>query len=690
MSPVQGERHASRARVWSEPSAEGSAAAEGSRTEGGWTGANQARLLAGLEVLRELLRAREGGTDPGSSGKSVLSRHEAVERAAVEAVPGEAALERLAASFRLTSFEARILLLAAAMELDPSFGSLCAEAQGDPARPFPTLSLALAVLPDPHWSALAPGRPLRLWRLVEVGGGDQLVTSPLRIDERILHYLVGVPSLDERLRPVLRPVEPPARLARSQEDAVRRIALLWSRRSGSRPPVVQLSGPDPAACRSVAAAAAAEVGMGLLALQAGDVPQGAVDRELVVRLWEREAVLTRSVLLVECGEDGVEAANEPARRLLGEVGGLAAVSSRHPFPLPQTSRVRVELPPLRAQEQEELWAGLLGPAASRMNGAVERIAAHFRLGVEAVQAAWTQVELEDSVLPGPGEGDLEARLWHACRVQARPRLDDLAERIEPGPEWEDLVLPAPQKEILRQIAAGVAERPTVVERWGFGRGSRRGLGLTALFAGASGTGKTMAAEVLGRELRLDVYRIDLSRVVSKYIGETEKNLARVFDAADVGGAILLFDEADALFGKRTEVKDSHDRYANIEVSYLLQRMEAYRGLAILTTNMRSALDSAFLRRIRFVVQFPFPDAGARAEIWRRVFPPETPTEGLDPQRLARLDLAGGNIRNIALNAAFLAAAAREPVRMEHLLRAARAEYAKLERPLTEAEVAGWR
>jgi len=179
-------------------------------------------------------------------------------------------------------------------------------------------------------------------------------------------------------------------------------------------------------------------------------------------------------------------------------------------------------------------------------------------------------------------------------------------------------------------------------------------------------------------------------VVSKYIGETEKNLRRVFDAAEESGAILLFDEADALFGKRSEVKDSHDRYANIEISYLLQRMEAYSGLAILTTNMKSALDTAFLRRLRFVVQFPFPDAAQRAEIWRRVFPAQTPTESLDYVQLARLQVSGGNIRNMALNAAFLAAEANQPVGMRHLLHAAKSEYAKLERPLAEAEIGGWR
>jgi SpoVK/Ycf46/Vps4 family AAA+-type ATPase len=251
------------------------------------------------------------------------------------------------------------------------------------------------------------------------------------------------------------------------------------------------------------------------------------------------------------------------------------------------------------------------------------------------------------------------------------------------------VLPEHQRQILREIAAHVRQRTTVYERWGFGSRGMRGLGISAMFAGPSGTGKTMAAEVLANELHLDLYHIDLSQIVSKYIGETEKNLARVFDAAEEGGAILLFDEADALFGKRSEVKDSHDRYANVEVSYLLQRMESYRGLAILTTNMKQALDTAFLRRLRFVVQFPFPESGQRADIWRKAFPARTPVQDLDIDKLARLNIAGGNIRNIALTGAFLAAEEGSPVRMKHLYRAAKSEYAKLEKPLTEVDAGEW-
>jgi SpoVK/Ycf46/Vps4 family AAA+-type ATPase len=248
--------------------------------------------------------------------------------------------------------------------------------------------------------------------------------------------------------------------------------------------------------------------------------------------------------------------------------------------------------------------------------------------------------------------------------------------------WDDLVLPPLQAAQLRQVAAAVRQRAKVYQEWGFAARSTRGLGISALFSGPSGTGKTLAAEVLADELKLDLYRIDLSQVVSKYIGETEKNLRRVFEAAESGGAILFFDEADALFGKRSEVKDSHDRYANIEVSYLLQRMEAYHGLAILTTNQPEAIDPAFLRRLRFIVTFPFPGPLQRAEIWRRIFPGLTPLEGLDYEQLSRWDISGGSIYNIALQAAFLAAETGGPVRMDHLFQAARNEFTRLEKPFT--------
>jgi SpoVK/Ycf46/Vps4 family AAA+-type ATPase len=261
----------------------------------------------------------------------------------------------------------------------------------------------------------------------------------------------------------------------------------------------------------------------------------------------------------------------------------------------------------------------------------------------------------------------------------------LAQKIQPCYDWDDIVVPVEVSLQLREITAQVAHRHAVYQGWGFGKKLSRGRGISVLFSGPSGVGKTMAAEVMAQHLNLDLYRIDLAGVVSKYIGQTEKNLRNVFDAAERSGAILFFDEADALFGKRSEVKDSHDRYANIEVNYLLQRMEDYRGLAILATNMKSFLDTAFLRRLRFIVEFPFPDAALRMEIWRRVFPPTAETGTLDFVALSRMEIAGGNIRNIALNAAFLAVEEGVPIGMGHVMNAARREYTKIERLIMDAE-----
>jgi hypothetical protein len=439
--------------------------------------------------------------------------------------------------------------------------------------------------------------------------------------------------------------------------------------------------------RLVARAAARELGLEPVCLPAADLPASPAERDLLARLCERETVLTGAAWVIEVDGASAEAGRwglDLARRIAAPV----VLTAPHPLSGTAPPAVSIAVPAPPPADRAALWRERLGPGADRLDGWVGRIAAQFDLELAAIDAAASQAAPELAG-PDPAPDLVGARLWAACRAQARPALADLAQLIEPRAGWDDLVLPAPQERTLREIAAQVRHRSVVVDDWGFGARTSRGLGVAALFAGPSGTGKTLAAEVLAGALALDLYRVDLSQVVSKYIGETEKNLRQIFDAAEAGGVVLLFDEADALFGKRSEVKDSHDRYANIEVSYLLQRMESYRGLAVLTTNLKSALDSAFLRRLRFIVQFPFPDAGRRAEIWRRAFPAAAPTDGLDPARLAQLTVAGGVIHNISLSAAFLAAEAGEPVRMRHALQAARTEYAKLERPLTDAEVAGW-
>ena len=626
-----------------------------------WTTLNQRLLVAEFARLSARL---EGGDEAVATDK--------VE--AVRAVlPEAAAIDTLAEVFGLSIFEREIVLLCAGVEMDSRLRALCAESGGAPRRPWPTFGLALAALAEPHWSALAPVRPLRRWRLVEVDETEPLASARLRLDERVLHFLAGVELVDARLEPLLRPVEPSSCVAAGHAALAGQLAAELMAPRG-RLPLVQLVGDDPPGREDVAARCAALLGLRLQGLDVTALPPGAAENAALATLWEREALLGASALLLAGGE-----APAPALAAFAErAGGLVFVGLDASLRLRRHSLLREVRRPVPI-EQQQLWTQTLGEHAEALKDEIGAVAMQFRLSARDIAEAAAGLDAK------PATGTL----WQACRSIAPARLAELAQRIDPQAGWDDLVLASPQKHVLAQIAVHMRRRFEVHEAWGFSAQGARGLGITALFAGESGTGKTLAAEVLARTLRLELYRIDLSAVVSKYIGETEKNLRRVFDVAEDSGAVLLFDEADALFGKRSEVKDSHDRYANIEVSYLLQRMESYRGLAILTTNHKAALDNAFMRRLRFVVQFPFPEAAEREAIWRRAFPPATPTYDLAWARLARLQVAGGHIRNIALGAAFCAAEAGEPVGMEHVLRAAQLDAAKRERVLSESETRGW-
>jgi hypothetical protein len=339
------------------------------------------------------------------------------------------------------------------------------------------------------------------------------------------------------------------------------------------------------------------------------VPANAAECDAFIRLWEREAVMASSALLVECNDTGpLEAAQAASLSLILErARGAVFVAGSSRYDTERASLV-VNVGRPTTQEQRELWTTTL--AVANTSADVESLVSAFDLGAAAIRAACAdalgRVAAAETARTGEPGPRLDELLWGACRDQARPRLERLAQRLEPSAGWDDLVLPAPQRNLLAEIMLHVRRRSIVYDAWGFGGAGRRGLGISVLFEGRSGTGKTMAAEALAAEARLDLYRIDLSQVVSKYIGETEKNLSRIFDAAEAGGAVLLFDEADALFGKRSEVEDSHDRYANVEVGFLLQQMEAFRGLTILTSNGATPLDPALLRCLTFVVQFPFP------------------------------------------------------------------------------------
>lgn len=489
-----------------------------------------------------------------------------------------------------------------------------------------TIGLALAALPQAEISAWTPESPLRKFRLIETSPAGPFIAKTLWMPEPVLQYLLGIAVIDPEL---------PVRMTGTPTGH-----LKWT-------------GP---LARSATTRMQAERWLTQRNFSSYVVDAGQIDdaRDFNDR-WTRDSLLHAAGLVVEGDPRAVEALLEEARYPHVVVG--AATPERPAIHEP-------------AVDREAVWREALGARAAQMNGKLTHLARQFRLDDAEIRLA----ALSD--LP-----------WQAAREIARRDLDGLALRIETNATWDDLILPPATEVMLREVTAQTRHRHRVYEEWDMGSRSRRGLGIAALFHGPSGTGKTLTAEVIANELEVDLYHVDLSQIVSKYIGETEKNLEKIFTAAERAGALLLFDEADALFGKRSEIRDAHDRYANIEVGYLLQRIEAYDGLVILTTNLKGSLDSAFLRRFRFVVSFPFPDTDDRRRLWQSAFPASAPVEEIDTHRLSRVVLSGGSIRNIALAAAFLAAEENGPINTERILRAASRELAKMERSSSElAEV----
>jgi SpoVK/Ycf46/Vps4 family AAA+-type ATPase len=668
-----------------------------------WLTANDKYLSQGLAWLRNLLtqkveqqpnkdksqpafafiRPNLAEFDPiEATRRSTAEGTKRGKAAATESPPAlEApALAVLARALGLSEFEARVLFLSAASEFDNDIPLLCARALNDPARPFATFGLAFTLFDDPAWDAMSQERPLRYWRLVEINqpGAQPLTGSALKADERIINFIKGLNYLDDRLAPLLDAVPeseidlPPSQTAVA-DDMESRV------RGGPGIPVCQLVGNDSVSKRAVAAIVCKRLGLTAYRIAAENIPQSAGDFETCLRLWQRETALLPVALYIDARHAERDAGpNKTVERFLSRCQGLVFLDVRDAWPEAGRESAIFDVSKPLPAEQLTAWTSALGKTAPQ--GLAERLAGQFNLNLSDVYGL-----AASALAAGGNAATLEKRLWRDCLNRLRPALDRLGQAVDAKATSDMLVLPDQQRDLLRQIVNQVANRPEVYDDWGFRNRLNRGLGISVLFAGDSGTGKTMAAEVIAGELGLILYRIDLSGVVSKFIGETEKNLRQIFDAAEDGGAVLFFDEADALFGTRSEVKDSHDRYANIEINYLLQRIESYRGLAILASNMKKALDQAFLRRLRFIVNFPHPGAPERLLMWSKAFPPETPVENLDFPRLARLNLTGGSINSIVLNAAFLAAQARSRVTMPIILDAARAEFRKLEKPVSEAD-----
>lgn len=668
-----------------------------------WYQANQYYLIAAFDRLHNILQnfINQSENDfGGSSSNTNQDQSELLKIASEMSFPP--ALEQICEKFELSEFEFYILVFCAALELDSRFPELCAKAHNHQNYYYPTFGLALRALPNPYWSALTPDGALRHWKLIDLSSGDTFLNKQLFIDERILHYLGGSQTTDPLLTGLTELPSAPNQLMPSQQSLADKIAALWHLSlSQDTPPVVQLCGSEIEDKIDIAQVVCHQLERRVSLLNCDRIPLNSNDLTSFTRRLERECILEHRALLLNCDDTDLSDPEQRAalNQLMEEFSGFIIITTRVPLQDLKCKMIRFDIPKPEPQEQFITWQASVDELKTKLNGQgtlipnseqlsqdLQALTSQFYLSTSTIRSACTaaigQLTTQSAL-------SFKQALWESCRVQARPGLDKLAERIESKLTWEDLVLPPLQKSTLEQISAHVRQKAKVYENWGFAVKNRRGLGITALFSGPSGTGKTLAAGVLANELKLDLYKIELSSVVGKYIGETEKSLQRIFDAAESGGVILLFDEADSIFGKRSEVNDSKDRYANLEVSYLLQRMESYSGLAILTTNLQSNMDSAFMRRLRFVTQFSFPDVAHREKIWQRIFPTNTPTQGLAYEKLAQLNTAGGNIRIIALNAAFIAADAGEAVQMKHILRATQTEYEKLGKSLTSVEVAGW-
>jgi hypothetical protein len=640
--------------------------------------AEQQRLVG----VHELLSARTAAQIAASRARGVVLR-----------------LDLMMQRCRLTPLERDMLLVALAPEIAPRYRRLYAYLQADATLRRPELEFAFDLIcdgPDDRLQArriIAAEAPLRRNRLLNLICEGPAVH--LKIEDGVLDYLIGFDHLDPRLADWVRRVEPQA----GSFDALQLPAAVADRLSAlatSGPPqgglVLHLQGRYGSGRRAAAEALAQSFAMPVLIADAAHVVALAdSDARLAITLIAREALLHGAAVYWDGFDHFLDDARRASLSMLIRLWSdgvvfLAGERSFEPRGL-QARLLRVTFPPPGARERLALWRRALADGADSHDDVdLAALANGFRLTGGEIRDALTSAR---NAARWRGDKAVTlADLQAACRLHSSQGLAALGQKIDTRYGWSDLVLPPDRMQQLREITDGIKYRGLVLDEWGFGQKLSLGKGPAALFAGSSGTGKTMAAEVIAGELGLDLYKIDLSAVVSKFIGETEKNLARIFAEAETSNSILFFDEADALFGKRSEVRDAHDRYANIETAYLLQRLEAYDGLVILATNIKKNMDEAFVRRLQTVIEFPLPAEADRRRMWSKIWPEAMPLGAdVDFDGLARLELAGGSIKNIALAAAFLAAADDRVVTMTHVLRATHREFQKMGRILAPGELA---
>lgn len=637
-------------------------------------------------------------------------------------------LPHLSQLFHLTPFEEQCLIICLATELDRKYEKLYAYLQDDIARKKPGVDLVLSLLCNTTEEKLRarlvfdPQATLRKYQLLQIIDNSSDGQTPLlsrfpKLNDRIVNFLLGFGQIDACLGSAVEIVTPQLEwdqvmVAEEIKSRMQRfISSYFSKKKPAQQNVIfYFYGPYGSGKRSLTEAVCHDFGISLIMSDMRKMLHGQLPFEEIVGVLYREAVLQSTALCLQ-NFDCLLADDEKHHfhlrsflEMIQKFSGLTlfllgnrpwklqGLLNAHTWCEPvEPLFIDIELPIPGDKARKYIWESHLSrryQLASDVD--LGALASKFRFTPGQIRDALTALENHTHWRLHGNEQITMADLYAACRAQSDSKLNTLASKIEPKYTWDDIVLPDDALTQLWEICQRVSYRHHVMGEWGFGQKLSLGKGISALFAGSSGTGKTMAAEIIAHELGLDLYKIDLSQVVSKYIGETEKNLNSIFATAENANAVLFFDEADALFGRRSEVHDSHDRYANIEISYLLQKMEQYEGIAILATNLCQNLDEAFVRRLAFVVHFPFPDEANRKRIWTKIWPSEVPlAESVDLNLLAhRFKLSGGNIKNIALAASFLAAADGKVVKMEHLFHATQREYQKLGKTLSETELYG--
>lgn len=614
-------------------------------------------------------------------------------------------LHSLSHLFHLTPFELDTILICLAAELDLKYEKLYAYLQNDVTKKHPSVNLILDLLCSNHEQRInartyfCPQAPLMKYHLIRSTDDTQqkpLLSKCLKLDDRIINFLLGFNLLDSRLGSFTKIINPERDWsAVVMEDVLKERLIQLSKEPFKKRVrnrlIFYFFGPYGAGKKLIAEAFCRDLKLPLIIANTRELLNSEINFEKAIKLLFREALLQPAVVYLEhfdrlITEDPKDIHYQNIIiKAMDEFSFVTFLAGEKPWK-PQGElkehtffKIPLTIPtyPLR----KSLWQRSLDgqyPVSPEVN--IDALANKFRLTGGQIQNAIADARSLAMMRHRKDNGKISMEdLYQSCRAQSNQKLSAMAQKVIPHYCWADIVLPSDKLKQLKEICNYVKYRQIVYQDWGFDRKLSLGKGLNILFSGPSGTGKTMAAEIIAHELKLDLYKIDLSCVVSKYIGETEKNLAKIFKEAETSNSILFFDEADALFGKRSEVRDSHDRYANIEINYLLQKMEEHEGIAILASNFRKNIDEAFTRRMHFSVDFPFPDEEYRLRIWQNIFPEETPkNEDIDFEFLAkRFNISGGNIKNIALNSAFLAAENSKKVNMEHIIHAIKREFQKM-------------